>query len=363
VTLGHWARRIVGTVLIAGSLAGGFAVALVVSNGHPASFVSHQFNGFAHEETTYSGSHFANVGSGRFDFWRVALHGFEAHPVGGLGQDNFGDYYLLHRRTSEEPTSPHSLELRLLSETGVVGFLLFAGVIVFAGVAARRSRRGGTDLARALSAAAIMPVIVWLVHGSVDWFWEMPALSGPALGFLAMAGADVEPRPVTGPAVWHSPRRAPRLALGAVAVSAALAAVVVLGLSYLSVQEVSIATNIQNSDPTRALADLRTAGKLNPLDSSPGLVAGAVALRQGDLSRASSSLRQSIDREPGDWLAWLLAGVTAYEQGHRQIARADYSRADHIDSTQPADQEALRQITTRRPLTSAAVFKLLIAVN
>ena len=45
----------------------------------------------------------------------------------------------------------------------------------------------------------MLPLVVWLIYGSVDWFWEMPALSGPALGFLGVAVA-LEPRPrVSGP--------------------------------------------------------------------------------------------------------------------------------------------------------------------
>ena len=92
-------------------------------------------------------SHFATVGSGRYDFWRVALDAFLAHPIGGLGQDNFDDYYVVHRRTTEEPAWTHSLEMRLLAHTGIVGFALFAAFIVAAVVAALRARRRRTTTA------------------------------------------------------------------------------------------------------------------------------------------------------------------------------------------------------------------------
>src|SRR6185437_10010781 len=100
----------------------------------------------------------------------------------------FGDYYLTMRRTGEEPSWTHSLELRLLAHTGIVGFLLFGGFLVAAASAAARTRRRGDADARLLAAALLMPLVVWLIHGSLDWFWEVPALSGPALGFLGAAG-------------------------------------------------------------------------------------------------------------------------------------------------------------------------------
>ena len=28
----------------------------------------------------------------------------------------------------------------------------------------------------------------WAVHGSVDWFWELPALAAPAFAWLGLAG-------------------------------------------------------------------------------------------------------------------------------------------------------------------------------
>ena len=366
VTLGTIARRITGAVLVIVALGGGAGVVLAVSHGHPGSFISRQWHGFSHESSANTGSHFSDAGSGRYDFWRVSLKAFEAHPVGGLGQDNFGDYYLRHRHTSEEPVSPHSLEMRLLSQTGIVGTVLFLGFMAAAVAGALRARRHGSALGWAVAAVALLPLIVWLIHGSIDWFWEMPSLSGPALGFLAIAAAlgDREPDGQPTRSARRTLNRARGLLVrrGAIGVGslAALAALVVLAFPYLSVREVSIATNIQNLDPVASLHDLHTAARLNPLDSGPGLVAGAVALRHGEWARARRSLSQSTDREPGNWLAWLLAGVAASEQGRRSVARVDYARADSIDRLQPAVMEALARVGGRRPLTSAQVFKMLV---
>ena len=66
----------------------------------------------------------SGLGSNRYDFYRVSLDEFTAHPVGGIGADNFQQQYLRHGRSSETPRYPHSVELRTLAQTGIVGALL-----------------------------------------------------------------------------------------------------------------------------------------------------------------------------------------------------------------------------------------------
>ncbi len=117
------------------------AASVLISSG-AAARGWHQFTTNAHVHPGVQ--RFADLGSGRYDFWRVAVNGFVAHPVGGLGQDNFAQAYVAARHTSEEPAWIHSLELRLLAHTGAVGFALFVAFVVCA-IAAyrlRRQRRG-----------------------------------------------------------------------------------------------------------------------------------------------------------------------------------------------------------------------------
>ncbi len=99
--------------------------------------------------------HFADVGSGRYDFWRVALDAFTAHPIGGLGQDNFADYYVVRGHSGEEPSWTHSLEMRLLAHTGVVGFAALRRVPRRGRHRRAPGRRRATPRPRALAAAAL----------------------------------------------------------------------------------------------------------------------------------------------------------------------------------------------------------------
>ena len=389
-------RRAIGTVLALIGVAGVLAGGLVVSKGHPFQFISRQWHGFAHAQAVFGTSHFTDVGSGRYDFWRVALHAFENHPIGGLGQDNFGDYYLPLRHTVQEPSWTHSLELRLLAHTGIVGFLLFGGFLIAAIKAAARTRRFADSDIRLLCAALLMPFIVWLIHGSLDWFWEVPALSAPALGFLGAAGGlgtalgvtrssprsgepapppePGDPAPLLEPAepasAGVSPRglrsrraRVPlplRVVTGVVVVACLTA---VLAFPYLSAHEVQVASRTDAGNPSAALKDLRLAAKLNPLSSDPGRLAGAIALRSGRWTLAVRQFGKSISAEPGGWFAWLGAGLAESALGEPEQAHRDFVAASRINNRQPAVQDALQRVFTKNPLTSDEAFKLLVLLQ
>ena len=152
---------------------------------------------------SHAGSHFTDVGSGRYDFWRVSLDAFVAHP------DRRPRPGQLRRLLRHAP--PHRTRSRAGPTASRCGCsptpawsasccsrCSWSRRAALAAVA--RAPAPGRPLARSVAAgAALLPLVVWLIHGSVDWFWEMPALTGPALGFLAH-----------GRRRWSRDRRRPR---------------------------------------------------------------------------------------------------------------------------------------------------------
>jgi hypothetical protein len=354
----------IATLALVAAVAGGVAA----THGHPIAFVKRQWHGFSQgDRPSAAASHFDVVGSGRYDIWRVGLDAFVAHPIGGLGQDNFADYYIVHRRTVEEPAWTHSLEIRLLAHSGLVGAALFLAFLIAAGIAAlRRGATDRTEVDRWVIGAALLPFVVWLIHGSIDWFWELPALSGPALAFLAVAGAlnspaSAEPSPdVVSPGEPAGKRwRPPRPVLTGVSALALLAATLVLALPYLSVVEQTRAAR-EAANPAQALSDYTTAADLNPLSPSPGRAAGYLALESGQYEVALQRFRQAISREPGGWLGWLGAGLAASQLGEVAVGRHDLQVARSIDRQQPAISEALARVGTAHPLPASEALKLLI---
>lgn len=361
-SLGQRARRRIGLLVACLALAGGVSGILVISHGHPFGFVSRQWRGFTHPGSSIgSSSHFTAVGSGRYDFWRVSLDAFTSHPLGGLGQDNFADYYITRRRTGEDPRWTHSLPMRLLAHTGLVGLLLFGAFLIGALMAARRALRESPPLSAAVAAMAILPLVVWLVHGSVDWFWEVPALTGPTLGFLGIATSLGRRSPTRQAAIAGSdpPHARPSVARSLATVALLVAATAVLGFPYLAVRKTSQAADIAFSNPRAALADLRMAAELDPTSPEPTRLAGTIALDAGLPQVAQQRFAQTIAREPDGWYAWLGEGLAQSTLGNPAQALSDYRMAARINSQQPVIGDAVTRVDTTRPLTPAQALQAL----
>ena len=306
-------------------------------------------------------SRFGAVGSNRPDFWRVSLKAFADHPIGGLGQDNWSRFYLLDRRSGEQPKWTHSLELRLLAHTGVVGFLLFATFLAAVLAAALRGRQPRTVAPRTAAAAALalLPLVVWAVHGSLDWFWEIPALSGPAFAFAGLATALTRPAAVPAePAARDLARRRRLLTVATLlAAVAGVAAALALALPWAAERETTSAASDWVEDPGGALARLDRAESLNPLSARASLTEGVIELELGRPREAQTAFRQAIARDPGDWFAHLGAGLAATAAGEEPaVARADYAAAHALNPDDPLVAEALRRAGAARPLSYSEAF-------
>jgi tetratricopeptide (TPR) repeat protein len=352
----------------------GIAIGLVATDGRPDRAIADYWDRSSSYQTSAPGSsRFGAVGSNRPDFWRVSLDAFEQHPLGGLGQDNWARYYLLHRRSGEQPRWTHSLELRLLAHSGIVGTALFAAFLAAALVAALRPRRRMTPTAAATAAIALLPLVVWFVHGSIDWFWEIPALSGPAFAFAGLATALGRPRPQEGtvppdsaasdaeteaaPPARTAPRRSPAaLAAAALGTVAALAALAAIALPYAAERETIDAAAGWVEDPGDALARLDRAASLNPLSARASLTAGVIALELGRPRPARARFDEAIARDPGDWFAHFGRALAETALGDRAAARSDLARARVLSPAEPLVKEAESRVDGGDPLSYTEAF-------
>lgn len=364
IVLGRRARRAIGAMLAVGVVAGGAGAVLVKTHGDPLSRVSSAWTQFtdAGSEADAGESHLASLGSTRYDFWRVALDVWGDHPVLGIGQDNYADAYARRRHNAfEEPRWTHSLPLRLLTHTGAVGaalFLVFLGAAAMAaGGAWRRARSAGT---RAAVGAALLPAVVWIVHGSVDWLWEFPALSGAALALAAAAvalgrrGAE-EPVPAGAEpeaAADLEPAAAPHVrpartqrAIVAGAIAAVLAGAAIMVPSLVSDSEVSEAALHWRADPARALQRLDRARSLNPLAARPWLVEGEIQADRHDLPQARRAFARASAKQPDAWYPRFAAGLLAGEAGEGAAARRWLRSAQERNPLDPLVADALRRLS------------------
>jgi hypothetical protein len=328
------------------------AVGIAATDGRPDRAIADYWNRSGTYQSLAAGaSRFGAVGSNRPDFWRVSLDAVRAHPLEGLGQDNWGNYYLKHRRSPEQPRWTHSIELRLLAHTGIVGFVLFAAFLVAALWAVlRRPWRGLAD--RGLATVALLPLVVWLIHGSVDWFWEIPALSGPALALLGLA-CSLARRPAPVPARERRATGWSRALVGAAAAGVTLVAAAALTFPYLADREVATASQAWVDDPQGAFRALHRAARLDRLSAEAPLTEGVIALHLGRHDRALASLDEAIGRDASNWFAYFARGLAASAAGRRDLARRSFAQARVLDPDEPLVRLALERVGTSAPLTLA----------
>jgi O-antigen ligase len=156
-----------------------------------------------------------NGGTGRSDLWTVGLRMVRAHPVGGVGVGNFESVsreYVLQpgalQRTdlifSANPKVAHNTYLQIMAETGIVGLLLFLGIVVgclasalrAARLAARRNDRTMEAFARSLLLALCGMLVAdfFISQTYSKLLWALLALC-PVLLAVAKHEADARSAP------------------------------------------------------------------------------------------------------------------------------------------------------------------------
>jgi hypothetical protein len=306
-------------------------LAVVAAVGHPAAWAEARWQDFkssGYGEVESRGNRFSgSLGSNRYDFYRVAVAEFQAHPVLGIGADNFAVPYLAQRRSGEAPRYPHSLALRLLAQLGAAGTVLFAAFAGFAIAAVRRVRRTAPERAAA-GAAAVAGCVMWLAQGMADWLWEFPALTVAAFGLLALAAAPARAAGAAAPGRAGGLRRAAG-ALAALACGASLA------LPGAAAHSMAAARDAAGHDPAVAVTQLRRAARLDPLSARPLVLEGVVARRAGLAARARTAFQDALRREPRHWFAHLELALLDAGDGRRASALREVAAAAALNPRQP----------------------------
>jgi hypothetical protein len=349
--LARWGSRSV--VAAAGLAAAGALVIVVTPN--PIDRATRAWDDFkSHTATASRSSYFANgFGSNRYDIWRVALDEFRARPIYGAGPDNFAVAYLRERRSDEEPLYPHSLELQVLQQTGLVGAILFSGFLVLALLQLAPIRRA-PPFARGVAVSSGAVFLYWFVHGSVDWFWDVPGLSAPAFAALGLAAAVVHK-----PWAEAVPRRRPVVGWSAAAVAFVVVACTLVP-PWLSAAEVQVAARSWRHDPGKAFARLHRARQLNPLADNPDLVAGAIASRLGDSRAMQASFERAVSRNPTNWYAWLELALAENNQGRRGAALRHLARAQALDPREPTIHEVAADVAEGKAVQPGRIDRILL---
>jgi hypothetical protein len=304
-------------LLTVAAVAGGLVVA-----GDPIRLARDKASEFKQLDTAAPGETRLGSTSGqRYDLWRVAVDEFRSAPLTGVGEGSYQQRYYVERRTDRNLSTPHSLPIAVLAETGLVGLLLLLALPIAAAVAVARGWRGLSPQARRPASAMLAGAAVLLGQATVDWLWQIPAMAGLgltclALGVAVVCARDVAPAPAA--------RRLPVRVLG---ILVPLLAAALIAAIYLSDLDVRLARADRATSPQAQLDTARAAERLNPFALAPRYLQASALESLGRRAAARRELLGALDREPKSFVTLALLGDLEVRAGRPRAARAWYRRA------------------------------------
>jgi hypothetical protein len=230
--------------------------------------------------------------NGRIDAWRVSVGVFADHPLTGSGAGTFALSWVHDRPNIRELSDGHSLLFESLGELGIIGTAL---LILAIGGLAWGVARGLRSPQRPAAALGLAVLGAWTVHACIDWDWEMPALTLPALAMAAVvAGGRRPPYGVRRTTASWFPR------------GVAVTALVCLGLVGvgLAVSQRDVDTAVAAVHDGRcetAETAARSALGLDGQRPEAYQVLAVCAARAGDPTTALDQMRQALALDPDNW--------------------------------------------------------------
>jgi hypothetical protein len=249
----------------------------------------------------------------RVTIWDVALAAFGTNPVHGIGAQNFVNYFYQHRSNTLRVTQAHSQPLQLLAELGIPGALLWLVFGIWAlarGAISRFRTQSRTD--QAVMAATVTAALGWFIHSSVDWLWQLTAVSLPAMLLLGVAVAAGSSTAAGSDEGRRNASRMKRVGAAALAMGALLVLLSAL-FPYLALRATNAAATVAVTDPTKAISITRTAAWENPLSPEPLVTraqaynaaaktaAGVAQERARLLGLAAGTWEEAERRDPESW--------------------------------------------------------------
>ena len=247
-------------------------------------------------------------GNGRDEYWRVAWAMVEDEPVLGGGAGSFEAHWFRDRPVAFHARDTHNLYLETLAELGPVGLVLLVGTLALplAALPAVRRYRYAPAAAAAFGA--------YLVHAGVDWDWELPVVTIPAIfcaAVLLAVGRPDEPPWLTG-----------RRRAAAIALLAPVAVVALVAHAGNGAAAASIAAT-EAGEPARGREEATRAARWAPWSEEAWQLRGEAELELGETGAARRSLTEALERNPESWSIWFdLALASDGEARQRALDRA-----------------------------------------
>ncbi len=297
-------RLLVGIVAAAALLC---AVGVLVAAGGPVAAAERAADTFRESPPPAEGDLQRRLlsasGNGRSEYWRVAGVMIREEPLLGGGAGSFEAHWFRERSVAFHARDAHNLYLETLAELGPVGLALLLGTLALPLLALPSARRF------AYAPATVGAFAAYLVHAGVDWDWEVPAVTVPAIFCAAVLLARSRP---DEPPWLTGRRRAVTLAL-----LAPLAVVALVGHVGNRAASASIAAT-EAGDPARGLTEAKRAITWAPWSEEAWQLRGEAELELGDQNAARRSLEHALRLNPESWSAWFDLAVASRGQEREQ---------------------------------------------
>lgn len=318
-------------ILVATSVVG--AVVLDDRVGNPVAWTTQKWESFKADDSAgqEQSRYLSTSGNGRYTIWQVAWKDFVSHPLLGIGTYNYeATYYQLREQDVGYIRQPHILPLEVLSERGVVGGMLFfgfLGICLAAGLRRRFSQLEAED--KALVGATVAAVTYWFVHSTAEWFWQLPAVTLPAIVYLAVLVTPWR-QSETAPPRW--PLRA-GIALGAV-LTVAIVAPLYIADKYL-------AQSYATTNPWVALETVERAQGFNPVNPQLPQREAELAIQIGNWPRVEKAYGEAARLNPEHYAPYTLLAKFYEQIGEPEEALSTYREALALN---PLDEELNRDV-------------------
>ena len=187
-----------GAILVAAVVAAAAVVAVgaLIAAGGPVTVVERGVDAFTEPLPAGEGDLQRRLlsvsGNGRGDYWHVAWEMVRDEPLLGTGAGSFEAHWLRERPISFPARDAHNLYLESLAEVGPLGLALLLATLALPLVALPQVR------GLAFGPAAAGAFAAYLLHAAVDWDWELPAVTLPALFCGVALLASIRPADAAG---------------------------------------------------------------------------------------------------------------------------------------------------------------------
>jgi O-antigen ligase len=293
-----------------------------------------QFNRADVQFPSRPAQHFSQLsGSGRHDFFRVAIDAFEEKPILGTGAGTYEFSWEQHRSIKLPVHDAHSLYLEAFAELGVIGGLIVLALVGGLLWTAFAAWRAAPHPQRERYAALFAAMLAFAVGAGIDWFWEIAAFGAV---FVLAAGVTVAARCAQLAEAGVPGRRGRgaqyRFGLTVAGLAVAWIAAVALIGPLLVEREIDASQSAAAAgNVSSALDHAETARTIEPFAASPYVQLALLAEFQHDYATAAQRLTQAIAREDRNWQLYYLRSRVEHEAGEESAARADLRRARQLN--------------------------------